>query len=112
MARLYLVRHAKPAAPWSEAPDPGLDGTGGSQAATTAAEPDNRTRPLPLHTSPLLRCRQTASPLEQLWQRPAQIMPAVAEIPAPPLGLEPRHLWLQQAMAGTWSQLQQRQQPD
>ncbi len=57
------------------------------------------------------RCRQTAAPLEKLWQQPAEIMTAVAEIPAPSLGPEQRSVWLQHAMAGTWAQLQQRAQP-
>ena len=112
MTRLYLIRHAKPAATWSEAADPGLDGTGISQAAATAAEISTRTRPLPIYSSPMLRCRQTATPLEQSWQRSVEIMLPVAEIPAPPLGIDQRHLWLQQAMAGTWAQLQQQRQPD
>lgn len=111
MTRLYLIRHAKPAATWSEAADPGLDVMGVSQAARTAAEICTRTRPLPLYTSPMLRCRQTAAPLEQSWQRQAEILREVAEIPAPPLTTE-RHLWLQEAMNGTWPQLQQRRQAD
>jgi len=67
---------------------------------------------LPIYTSPLQRCRQTAAALEQLWGRPAELLNEVAEIPAPRLPLEQRHVWLQQAMAGSWSQLQQRAQPD
>jgi broad specificity phosphatase PhoE len=111
--RLYLIRHAKPAATWSEAADPGLDATGQAQAVLTAAELVMRiSGTLPIYTSPLQRCRQTAAALEPLWRRPAQLMTEVAEIPAPPLPLEQRHLWLQQAMAGTWTQLQQRSQPD
>lgn len=108
MTRLYLIRHAKPAATWSEAPDPGLDATGRAQAELAAAQLSARLagQPQQLYTSPLLRCRETAAPLERAWQRPAQLLPEVAEIPAPP-HVE-RHLWLQQAMAGTWTQLQQR----
>jgi broad specificity phosphatase PhoE len=111
--RLYLIRHAKPAATWSEAADPGLDSIGHSQAAAAAARLAARIAgALPIYTSPLQRCRQTAAALAPIWQRPAQLMTEVAEIPAPPLPLEQRHLWLQRAMAGTWSQLQQRSQPD
>ena len=112
MPRLYLIRHAKPAGTWSEAADPGLDTTGRAQAEATAAKlAAQLSQLLPIYTSPLLRCRETAEPLERLWQRRAALMPAVAEIPAPPTGAEPRHVWLQQAMAGTWTQLQQRSQP-
>jgi broad specificity phosphatase PhoE len=108
MPRLYLVRHAKPAATWSEAADPGLDPTGVSQAAAAADELNARlSRPVHIYTSPMQRCRHTAAPLENLWQRPAEVMLPVAEIPAPPLSLEHRHVWLQRAMAGTWPQLQE-----
>jgi broad specificity phosphatase PhoE len=113
MIRLHLIRHAKPAATWSEASDPGLDTTGHSQAADTAAELATRIAGArPIYTSPLLRCRETAAALERLWQRPAQLLPEVAEIPAPPLPMEQRHLWLQQVMAGTWLQLQQQAPAD
>jgi broad specificity phosphatase PhoE len=109
MTRLYLIRHAKPAATWSEATDPGLDTTGELQARGAAQHLAGQAScALPIYTSPLLRCRQTAAPLEHLWQRRAELLTAVAEIPAPPV--TERHVWLQQAMAGTWTQLQQRVQ--
>jgi broad specificity phosphatase PhoE len=108
MTRLHLIRHAKPAASWSEASDPGLDNAGHEQAASAAAELAARiSGAQPIYTSPLLRCCQTAAPLERLWQHSAQLLPEVAEIPSPPLPLEQRHLWLQRAMTGTWLQLQQ-----
>lgn len=106
MPTIYLVRHAKPAATWGEDPDPGLDELGHTQAQNTAQEIHGRTTALTILTSPLRRCRDTAVPLEQLWNRRAEMFPAVAEIPAPPLGLAERHVWLQQAMAGTWSDMQ------
>jgi broad specificity phosphatase PhoE len=106
MPTLYLVRHAKPAATWGEDRDPGLDPLGHEQAQETAAALVNGAAPLRILTSPLRRCRETAQPLERLWNRTAEIFPAVAEIPAPPLGLTERHLWLQQAMAGTWTEMQ------
>jgi broad specificity phosphatase PhoE len=112
MPKLYFIRHAKPAATWSEAADPGLDVEGRSQAAAAASRLDHLLeQPLRIYTSPMQRCRQTAAPLENLWQRSAEIMLAVTEIPAPPLSIDQRHLWLQQTMAGTWSQLQQQWQP-
>jgi broad specificity phosphatase PhoE len=111
MPRLYLIRHAKPAATWSEATDPGLDVTGHTQAASAAEQMTQLTSPRNLYTSPLQRCRQTAAALEQLWQRSAQVFPEVAEIPSPPLAVGQRHVWLQQAMGGTWTQLRQQAQP-
>jgi len=105
MPRLYLVRHAKPAASWGEDPDPGLDATGISQARATAQELAGSLSRLPLYTSPLRRCRETAEPLAQHWFCNAVTMPLVAEIPAPPLDLAARHDWLIAAMRGSWQQL-------
>jgi broad specificity phosphatase PhoE len=107
MPKLYLVRHAKPAATWSEDPDPGLDPLGITQAEQTAKALQAGTAALPILTSPLRRCRETAISLERAWNRQAEIFSPVAEIPAPPLPLGERHVWLQQAMRGTWTQMQQ-----
>lgn len=106
MPRLYLVRHAKPAAGWGQDPDPGLDTIGTAQAQTLAGELAGVLAHLPILSSPLRRCRDTARPLEHAWQQTADIFPAVAEIPAPPLDLAARHEWLRAAMLGTWPELQ------
>lgn len=106
MPRLYLVRHAKPATSWGEDPDPGLDATGIAQARATAEELAGSLSCLPLYTSPMRRCRETAEPLAQLWFCEAEIMPAVAEIPSPSLDRAARQDWLIAAMRGTWKQLQ------
>jgi broad specificity phosphatase PhoE len=111
MPTLYLVRHAKPAASWGEDPDPGLDPTGHAQAVQTAQDLIDRTRKLPILTSPLKRCRETALPLESAWSIGASVFPSVAEIPAPPLGLAERHQWLVKAMAGSWRELQESAPP-
>lgn len=105
MPRLYLVRHAKPAASWGEDPDPGLDAAGIAQARAMAEELAGSLARLPLYTSPMRRCRETAEPLAQLWFCDAELMPAVAEIPSPPLDLAARQDWLIAAMRGTWKQL-------
>jgi broad specificity phosphatase PhoE len=105
MPRLYLVRHAKPAASWGLDPDPGLDDTGIAQARATAQELAGSLSCLPLYTSPMRRCRETAEPLGQLWFCAAEPMPVVAEIPSPPLDLASRHDWLIAAMRGSWKQL-------
>jgi broad specificity phosphatase PhoE len=105
MPRLYLIRHAKPAASWGEDPDPGLDATGIAQARATAEELAGSLSRLPLFSSPMRRCRETAEPLAQLWFCDAELMPGVAEIPSPHLDLAARHDWLIAAMRGTWEQL-------
>ena len=60
---------------------------------------------MPVFSSPLRRCRETATPLSELWGNEVQILPAVAEIPSPPLDPAARRAWLTEAMLGTWMQL-------
>lgn len=105
MPRLYLVRHAKPAASWGQDPDPGLDDAGLAQARANAESLAGSLSRLALYTSPLRRCRETAAPLEQIWFCNAVLLPAVAEIPSPPIDLVARHDWLIASMRGTWQQL-------
>ncbi|WP_116807148.1 histidine phosphatase family protein [Steroidobacter cummioxidans] len=105
MPRLYLVRHARPAASWGEDPDPGLDATGLTQAQATAEELARSLSRLPLYSSPMRRCRETAQPLAQIWFCNVELMPAVAEIPSPPIPFSARRDWLIAAMRGTWQQL-------
>jgi len=105
MAKLYLVRHARPTASWGEETDPGLDAVGQEQAEAAARSLAQTLDRVPIYTSPLRRCRETALPLERLWQRPAEVFDAVAELPSPPLDLGFRQQWLEQAMRGTWREL-------
>jgi broad specificity phosphatase PhoE len=105
VTRLYLVRHGRASAGWNTAVDPGLDETGHLQAAAVAGrlEPLG---PLPVLTSPLLRCRETAAALCALWGSEARIEPGVAEIPSPEgFAMQDRVEWLRQAMRGTWTDL-------
>src|SRR5512146_49128 len=110
MPRIYLVRHAKPAAAWGEDPDPGLDALGLTQAAAVAQQLAKATTHAPIYSSPLRRCRETALPLCELWERDATVLPSVAEIPSPPVDREAKREWLTAAMNGTWDELQ-RQAP-
>jgi broad specificity phosphatase PhoE len=112
MPKLYLIRHAKPAATWGEDPDPGLDATGVAQSTAAADALAARTSSIPILASPMRRCRETAQPLEARWSSAAALFPAVAEIPSPPLPLKERHAWLVEAMAGTWQRLQQTAPPN
>ena len=82
MPRLYLVRHARPEATFSQAADGGLDRTGLEQAESVA----DRLAPLgpmDIVISPLRRTRETAAPLERRWTRSGRIDPGVGEIPSP-----------------------------
>ena len=108
MPRLYLVRHAKPAASWGEDPDPGLDPAGLTQAQATAEELARSLSRLQLYSSPMRRCRETAQPLEQIWFCNSEPMASVAEIPSPPIAATERRDWLIAAMRGTWQQLHEK----
>lgn len=101
MPKLYLVRHGKAAAGFGEDADPGLDVLGHSQAAA-AAEQLALLSPMMLRSSPLRRARETAAPLEALWQMRARIDAAVSEIPSPTHDLAGRAAWLRQFMQGRW----------
>ncbi len=101
MPRLYLVRHGRPEATFSQAPDAGLDRTGLEQAEAVA-DRLAPLGPLPIVISPLRRTRETAAPLERRWACSGRIEPAVGEIPS--LGADPvaRGVWLREIMTGRW----------
>ncbi|MDE0941541.1 MAG: histidine phosphatase family protein [Alphaproteobacteria bacterium] len=103
MAKLYLVRHGEAAASWGEDPDPGLSDLGHQQAAAMTARM-TPLGPLAMITSPLLRTRETAQPLEAAWNVSADVVDAVREIPSPAEDLGDRRAWLKNVMAGTWAE--------
>jgi broad specificity phosphatase PhoE len=103
---LYLVRHAKPAASFGDSLDPGLDEVGKAQALQTAERLRQLPHPLPVYSSPLRRCRETAQPLGALWGVQPMVFPEVGEIPSPPLSLTERQQWLSAAMKSDWANLQ------
>jgi broad specificity phosphatase PhoE len=105
MPRLYLIRHAKPAAAWGEDPDPGLDSHGEVQARATAQHLAASLARMPVYSSPMRRCRETAVSICALWKCEAQIYPPASEIPTPPLDPSLRRAWLSDAVSGTWTQL-------
>lgn len=105
MARVYLIRHGRAAAGWDTDPNPPLDERG-KQQAIDVARSFARHSVMPIVSSPLLRCQQTAFPLSSTWGVEVDIEPAVAEIPSPEgYDLSNRVGWLRNAMAGTWSEL-------
>jgi broad specificity phosphatase PhoE len=105
MTRLYLVRHGRAAAGWDTDPDPGLDEIGLRQAVAVAARLAPL-GPLPVLTSPLRRCRETATQLAGTWNVEARVELAVAEVPSPEgIAMADRIDWLRAAMRGTWEEL-------
>ncbi|HEV8332899.1 MAG TPA: histidine phosphatase family protein [Steroidobacteraceae bacterium] len=111
MPRIYLVRHAKPAAAWGDDPDPGLDALGATQATAAARHLAKTIARASVYTSPLRRCRETAQSLCELWQYAATVLPSVAEIPSPPIDSTARREWLTAGMRGTWRELHERAPP-
>lgn len=107
MARVYMIRHGKPASGWGDKgadPDPGLDETGHSQAeaacAALLALPET---PKLVFTSPLRRCRETAAPFAKALGMEPVVEHLVAEIPTPKaLEAAERAPWLQAAFQSTW----------
>ncbi len=107
MARVYMIRHGKPASGWGDHgadPDPGLDDTGRAQAeAARTALLALPARPTAVFTSPLRRCRETATPFAEALGIEAVVEPLVAEIPTPrALEAAERAPWLQSAFQSTW----------
>ncbi|HEV2369034.1 MAG TPA: histidine phosphatase family protein [Acidimicrobiales bacterium] len=110
MGRLYLIRHGRAAAGWTEDLDPDLDHLGKAQAEAMAAELsdilDRRGGGVPhIVSSPLRRARSTAAALEKVWGVVATVDPSVGEVPSPPGAsgaLSRRGEWLAAIMRSQW----------
>jgi broad specificity phosphatase PhoE len=99
--RITLVRHGKAAAGWEDA-DPPLDDVGRAQAEAMAAAIGGPARPL--HSSPLLRARETAAALERLWSVTAVTEPRIGEVGAPgDFDVASRTSWLRGFLSGTYA---------
>lgn len=95
MARLFLIRHAEPAASWGGADaDPGLSELGRAQAGH-AARALLAEGALRIISSPMRRALETAAPYAALRGSTPLIEPRVGEVVAPE-GVEHRSAWLQE----------------
>ena len=103
MGHVVLVRHGKAAAGFSEDLDPGLDEVG-RQQAEFMADALHLFGPLPLYTSPLRRCQETAMALGDRWGVEATVTPSVGEVESPDPDLAARGAWLRGFMTGRWSE--------
>lgn len=103
MANIYLIRHGRAAASFTDDLDPGLDELGHRQARD-AAKTLNRHTPLALRSSPLRRARETAIPLAEMVSQDVVIEDRLAEIPSPGMTLDQRGPWLREVMQGRWSE--------
>lgn len=106
MTRIYMIRHGKAAAGWDGDADPGLDDLGRAQAEAVAEKLQALiAAPVPIFSSPLKRCQETAAPLAAAWGVTPQIETGVGEIPPPLEDLAERTQWLRRVMAGSWDGL-------
>lgn len=93
MTRLFLIRHAEPAASWGgDAHDAGLTEKGQAQAEG-AAKALLAMGLLDVVSSPMLRCRETAAPFAAARALAPLIEPRVSEVVAP-AGVADRPAWL------------------
>jgi broad specificity phosphatase PhoE len=95
MARVFLIRHGRPAKVWGgSGSDPGLSDIGLQQAEAASARLQSFGN-LAVVCSPMLRCRETAAPYA-LWRGVEPVIePRVSEIIAAD-GVDDRAAWLQE----------------
>jgi broad specificity phosphatase PhoE len=106
MPTLYVVRHGRVASSPADVDDPELSAEGQSQAVMVADELRARLPGgLPILTSPLRRCRETAAPLVATWGVEPVVEPRIAEVPGPPPSALPREEWLRRALVAEWPEL-------
>lgn len=107
--RVVLVRHGEAAAGWGDDADPGLSDTGRQQARDVA---DRLVAggPIPVLSSPLLRCRETAVPLAEKWGVTPTVTAGVGEIQAPDHDVATRGPWLREVLGQRWTDLPLAQQ--
>lgn len=83
MVGLVLVRHGKSRHGFDHAADSPLSEAGFAQARAAARRIAADYSPMPIFSSPLLRARQSAALLAELWGCPVTESPAATEIPVP-----------------------------
>lgn len=106
MPLIHVVRHGRVDNRDPTQTDPPLSSRGLAQAAQLAALLQRRhAQPLPILSSPLLRCRQTIEPLARAWNAPLHIEPRLRELPGPDLSDFPRLPWLNTMVELRWSEL-------
>lgn len=106
MTRIYMIRHGKAAVGWDGDADPGLNELGQAQAEAVADKLQALiAAPVPIFSSPLKRCQETAAPLAAAWGVAPKIESGVGEIPPPLTDLTARTAWLRRVMADSWEAL-------
>ena len=110
LVKIYFIRHGEAKASWEEDPDPGLSKKGKSQSELLVNEilndlPSN----LDVISSPLLRARETALPLQNKLGAQVEINNTYTEIPSPGILLSDRKEWLRKIFNAKVSELEEPQ---
>ena len=109
MVKIYLVRHGEAAEGWTSQ-DPPLSELGKSQAQSlvsfvSSTIDENSINNIDFISSPLNRCKETASlALEKMYSE-IIINDNFRELPSPTLDLEKRVNWLRRVLPLNWSEL-------
>ena len=109
MVKIYLVRHGEAAEGWTSQ-DPPLSELGKSQAQSlvgfvSSTIDENSINNIDFISSPLNRCKETASlALEKIYSE-ILINDNFRELPSPTLDLKKRVNWLRRILPLTWSEL-------
>ena len=109
MVKIYLVRHGEATEGWTSQ-DPPLSELGKSQAESlvtfvSSTFDENSINNIDFISSPLNRCKETASlALEKMYSE-IVINNNFRELPSPTLDLEKRVNWLRRVLPLTWSEL-------
>ena len=108
MVKIYLVRHGEATEGWTSQ-DPPLSELGKSQAESLVtfvnSTIDENSNNIDFISSPLNRCKETASlALEKMYSE-IVINNNFRELPSPTLDLDKRVNWLRKVLPLTWSEL-------
>jgi probable phosphoglycerate mutase len=101
MINIYLVRHGEAAHSWADSADSELSAHGHQQALSVVKNFENQD-PLKIRSSPLLRARETATPLAKKWREPIFIDDRFKEIPTD-VQQKNRRKWLQEIASLRWT---------
>jgi broad specificity phosphatase PhoE len=102
---IYLVRHGEAANSWAEALDSPLSELGKQQAKAVSRSFGKS--PIAIISSPMLRAKQTAAPLAQIWGVSVKIDDCFIEIPSDSEEKD-RKKWLQQIFEQKWNMVNSR----
>ena len=92
---IYLIRHGEASASWDKDRDPGLSPKGKSQSEILSQELFSKVpKDIRIFSSPLLRAKETAFPLQNKMGFNLEINTVFSEIPSPGIPLSERRNWL------------------